>query len=724
MRVTLHDCADEPIHSPGSIQPHGVLLVFDHVPRLIAHSENAALLPRTLAVPAIGEVAGPDVLGGVVAPAAMRLLELDGPRAEAVELRCDDAIYDLVMHTSDGLLMVEVERRPVEPIAVGPFGHLVHKVSARLQEQRELPALLDAAVQALRDLTLFDRVMAYRFLPDDSGEVVAEARRPDLEPFLGLRYPASDIPAQARRLYAKNRIRSIHDVDYTPVAIVPNPHDPRTGRPFDLSHCMLRSVSPIHIEYLRNMGVGASMSLSLLVGGKLWGLIACHHMAPHRPSYNVRLACLVLADTLSLLVAQAAELARFATLQNSAAARSQIIVRSHAADDLVRGIIEGQPGLLDVVGADGAAVTLGGRIATVGEVPPREIVRTLIAWLGTRSQPKPIAIETSSAWPDGTANRRDWAGLLAVEFFHDAQGYLIWFRREQIVPVRWGAPTGKVYGQGPNGPRLTPLGSYTEWRELARGSCEPWSAGERDAAQDLREQLQQVALQKTSQLERVHSLLIGVLGHDLRTPLHAISMSAAVLEGYSQGIGKTILRSTSRMSALIDSMLDFAQLQNRNRLSVTRQPHDLHKTVSSIVDETTAAFPGCTVRFVARGDPLASIDRTRIGQLVSNLLSNARHHGDPTREVEVRVQGDDDVVCIEVSNHGEPIPDEMMSEIFEAFRSRTANKNSGRVGLGLFICRAIASAHDGTIDARCADGITTFRVQISRRGGGEGEPGR
>ncbi|MEZ5964551.1 MAG: GAF domain-containing protein [Planctomycetota bacterium] len=712
-RVTLQDCADEPIHTPGSIQPHGALLVFDHFARLVARSANAPSEVAGLAVPEIGVVAGPDALGGIVGPAVARRLGEAG-HTDAVELRCGSDVFDVVMHDSDGLLLVELERRQPEAMAPGPFGHLVHGVSARLQQQAELTPLLDTAVRALRDLTRFDRVMAYRFLPDGSGEVVAEERRADLEPFFGLRYPATDIPAQARRLYALNRIRAIPDVGYTPVPIEPSPVNPRTRRPIDMSHCMLRSVSPIHVEYLQNMGVGASMSISLMVGGRLWGLIAFHHMGPHRPSYNVRMACLVLAETLSLLVAQADELARYRVVQRCDRARGQIVVRARQADDLVRGVIEGTPNLLDVVKADGAAVVLGGRIATIADVPPRERIKSLVDWLQGHPPATVHALESAAEWPDAADHGDDWAGVLAAEFFRDSQGYLLWFRRQQILQVRWAGDPTKHYGEGPNGARLTPRGSFAEWTELARGHAEPWLAGERDAAQHLREELQRIALQKTSQLERVHSLLIGVLGHDLRTPLHAIALSAAVLAETDGGASKTIMRSTSRMSALIDSMLDYAQLENRGALAVRRETQDLHSVVAGIVDEAIAAFPGCDVGLTTDGDPIASFDKTRIGQLLSNLLSNARHHGDPTQPISVRVDGDSQVVRIEVQNHGDPIPDDLFEQIFDAFRSHAAKRSHHRVGLGLFICRAIANAHDGTIDARCADGVTTFVVQMSR----------
>ena len=182
--------------------------------------------------------------------------------------------------------MVELETaRVVRPFSFPNTYQAVRGTVADLNRASSLQELYDITARAVRALTGFDRVMVYRYDADYNGEVVAEAKRADLNSFLGLHYPASDIPAQARALYEKNWIRLISDVDYAPAPIEPADH-PATGAPLDLTYSTLRSVSPIHLEYLRNMGVRASMSISLLRDDKLWGLIACHHYAgPHAPPF-------------------------------------------------------------------------------------------------------------------------------------------------------------------------------------------------------------------------------------------------------------------------------------------------------------------------------------------------------------------------------------------------------------------------------------------------------
>ncbi len=203
--------------------------------------------------------------------------------------------YDLILHQAGALLVAEFERRVQPADELASFALKAHRAMDRLKRQRSIDSLLSMATEDIRQLTGFDRVMAYRFRPDDSGEVVAEAVDARFEPFIGRRYPAGDIPAQARRLYVVNTLRMISDIGSPTVAVIGEADAP----PLDMSHAVLRSVSPIHIEYLNNMGVGASMSVSIVVQGRLWGMIACHHMAPRQVPYSVRMACDVIAQILA-----------------------------------------------------------------------------------------------------------------------------------------------------------------------------------------------------------------------------------------------------------------------------------------------------------------------------------------------------------------------------------------------------------------------------------------
>src|SRR5688500_560184 len=293
----LQRCADEPIAVPGAIQPHGALLA-------VAEPDLAVVVASAGAADVLGT--HPATLADVLAPADLDRLRagLAGDLAELDPLRVTvgGAELDLVAHRADGLLLTEWEPLAGAEQAGAAWHRRLPQVLQRLSAGGALEELTAALARDVRALTGFDRVMVYRFDPEWNGEVVAEDRRADLEPFLGLRYPASDVPAQARALYATNWLRLIPDARYTPAPLVP-PVSPLTGGPLDLSGSILRSVSPVHLEYLANMGVVASMSVSLIDRGRLWGLIACHHYSDaRRPSYTDRVAAEFLGRTASLLL--------------------------------------------------------------------------------------------------------------------------------------------------------------------------------------------------------------------------------------------------------------------------------------------------------------------------------------------------------------------------------------------------------------------------------------
>jgi chemotaxis family two-component system sensor kinase Cph1 len=302
MQSTIENCDLEPIHALGLIQAHGALVAFDRAGLTVARSANAASLLGH--VPGLGMKMTDAHFDQTARDAIARGLEKPELVEEGVQcFGAGNRRFDLVMHWSDGLLLAEWEEKPLNAPPTTHYANLVQQSIQQLQRSAasSLGQLLQVATDAIRTLTGFDRVMAYQFLQDGSGSVSAESKRAQLAPYLHLRYPAGDIPAQARRLYVVNAIRHIANVREAPVPIEPA-IVPANGKPLDLTHSILRSVSPIHIEYLKNMGVAASMSVSIVVDGKLWGLIACHHMEPLSVPHAVRVSCTVLAQVLSITV--------------------------------------------------------------------------------------------------------------------------------------------------------------------------------------------------------------------------------------------------------------------------------------------------------------------------------------------------------------------------------------------------------------------------------------
>lgn len=513
--IDLDNCAREPIHIPGSIQPRGVLAVVREPAFEVRQvSANVAdLLGRP-----VDAVLGRHLSALIGSEQAARIeqaaatfgsLRQNNPLEFTIEVAGESRAFDAILHREPGgVLLVELE------IAYGgrPFSfpntyQAVRGAVEELNRAATLTELYVTAARAVRDLTGFDRVMVYRYDEEYNGEVVAESKRDDLNSFLGLHYPSTDIPAQARALYEKNWIRLISDVDYTPAPLVPS-IDPVSNAPLDLTYATLRSVSPIHIEYLQNMGVHASMSISLLRRGRLWGLIACHHYAgPHLPPFGTRAAAEFLGSTLSLRLVD-----RFEDEQLRKRLAAQAILGKLTAATLDDGeplseALLGAPDLLDLVPADGVVIDIGGYLRTRGSVPPSAVVSAVADW--ARSVDDDIASSEclSRALPDLDLDAQLAAGALVLKL-PDGQ-HAIWFRKEVLRSVDWGGdPYNKAIDVREDDQlRLSPRKSFDRWREIVHRRSEPWSASEIESAASLRRHLVESLYRRTRGALRVAETL-------------------------------------------------------------------------------------------------------------------------------------------------------------------------------------------------------------------------
>ena len=498
--IDLSNCEREPIHIPGSVQPHGVLLT--------TTGPDGTVLQVSSNCATVFGVSAEHVLGVPVAdlfhPSSQRVLvrAMADPDAERTispwRVMVPDpsgrpVVYDLLTHHWQGVWIIELEQATESPLTENTLTG-VRTAVTRLSQTPTVGELLDRAAQIFRQLTGFDRVMVYRFDRDWNGQVVAEDRRPDLEAFLGLHYPASDIPPQARALYTTNWLRFIRDVHAVNAPLDP-PLDPLNQRPLDMSGSALRSVSPIHCQYLANMGVTASMSVSLIIGGNLAGLIACHHYSgPFVPPASIRATSEFLAHTLSLLLAsreQDERTARSKVIQEALVAFAQ--AASGRDSDLDGLLTEAAPELMRMLGATGMAWALEGHVATAGDSPRPEDVVRLRQWVD--AQPVELMLQTDRL-PLDEPSLADLApvasGVLALRLA-DGQD-VMFFRPEVVHSVNWGGnPHLKELRVDGNGvPRLSPRGSFALWRETVRGRSEEWGEPEQEAGQQLGAQLMSV----------------------------------------------------------------------------------------------------------------------------------------------------------------------------------------------------------------------------------------
>lgn len=487
-QADLSNCERELIHLAGSIQPHGLLLVVDEPAATVRMaSANAAPL-LGLRLPALlGRPLAP--LGGNLAwhVAALPAEGLDEPQALQADTVVDGRrrCWEGTVHRVPSAGLV-IELEPVvEPGAEAgavdlPGAQLTALVSAALDRLGSAPtpaALADAAVTAFRELTGHDRVMVYKFDADGHGQIVAEARHPRLEPLLGHHYPATDIPQRARELYLRNRVRVLVDVhrEASPLVGADERHSPGD---FDMSLCQLRSMSPLHLQYLKNMGVTATLVVSLVREGRLWGLVAAHHYAPRRLSLALRATADLLGEVIST---------RLAALENYAHAQVAVMVRrleqrlveaTSNEGDWRLALFRNPRTLLQPLEATGAALFSDGEILPSGEVPSTPELRELLRWVDAQYREPPFACNAvAQAHPPLASIAPLASGVLAVRLSASRPDYLMWFRKEQLHTVTWaGDPRKPMVDDDPL--ELSPRRSFAAWSEIVRGTALPWTAAE------------------------------------------------------------------------------------------------------------------------------------------------------------------------------------------------------------------------------------------------------
>ncbi|MCD2174177.1 GAF domain-containing protein [Rhizobium sp. C4] len=442
-----------------------------------------------------------------------------------VELKTTHSAFDVSVHISGGQIVMEFE--PAD--ALDSMSTDLTNVRTAIDQIADLPSLQAVykhTVRFVRMVLGFDRVMLYQFQHDASGQVVAEAVRYGKDPFLNLRYPASDIPKQARALYVENPIRLIADVDDEGAPIIGRASTAEAGV-LDLSGSRLRSVSPIHIEYLRNMGVASSMSISIVVNGQLWGLIACHHDTPHRPSMSQRNSALLFGQMLSLIIQmrEGAEEKASDTLVFEITTR---ITRDVAAGAAVFDVLLSTAGsFMDLLKADGYAVVHDDAIVLQGSAPCTVDVQHICALLN--GLPGNKVFETDSLvsfMPDAGAFADVASGVLSIPISRSPRDYVLFFRNEQVRQVKWAGDPRKPVTLGPNGARLTPRKSFEAWQETVLCRSIPWSARDVRTAVQMRVMLLEIVLSLTDEARREkkvaaerQELLIAELNHRVRNIL-------------------------------------------------------------------------------------------------------------------------------------------------------------------------------------------------------------
>jgi light-regulated signal transduction histidine kinase (bacteriophytochrome) len=731
----VRNCAAEPIHRPGAILPHGRLLVID----------NGELRGRST------NVAAGDLHGLFPDDEANRLLDAiaaaDPSRPDTLEeLRSNDgALWSALLH-ADGHGGALVELEPATSAGAIPL-RLLNDTIVELQRAQDIHDACTTAVRAIAGITGFDRVMAYRFLPDWSGEVVAEALHPGVASFLGLRFPASDIPPQARALYARARVRIIPDSGAPTVPVE------TALAALDLGACVLRAVSPVHLQYLANMGVAASMSVAILsADNALWGLIACHHeRGPLLVGHALRQA----ADTIGRTLAW-----RLADLSGEDAARGRLRageLRELIATDLADPAVPPEQILAPI--ADKLLAAAGGDVlALVG--PDLSVVlgrptlpvdaADLAGLLDAASHDGMLVTDrladALSAPLAATLAESGLCGILAERLAEGVAGtWIVWLRGELLQRVDWaGNPDktapGATVRLGVGGlPTLNPRHSFASWREEVRGRSAPFTAADRAAARLLADFITRAFLRRAEAVEQLNRDLrqrnddlrffADAAVHDLREPLWQIQVFSstlredlAAMEGPEAAAlvdtARVVESSAARMRQLVDELSNFATAGRfRGQPEQVSLTAAIDHAATDLAERLREA--GASLHVTVAGDASVRGDAGQLGRLFQNLISNAVKYRAPERALEIRIDmaaASAGHLSVQVTDNGLGFDPADAERIFEPFQRLDSATVEG-MGLGLAICRRIAQAHGGSIsaDGRLGEGAS-FTVDLSIAG--------
>ena len=745
--VDLNNCDREPIHIPNFIQPHGVLLAVSATDyQILQVSLNTqkmlGIKPQELLNTPLSRLLGKAQVDKIqqclskdfnhINPLKITISS-DRPQSSS-EANRQAKTFDSIVHRFGNTVILELETiRADRVVDFFNFYHLVKSPITRIQNTTTLDELCQAIVTEVKQITGFDRVMVYRFNEEGAGTVIAEAAEAELEPFLGLRYPDTDIPKQAKYLYTLNLLRLIPDATYEPVKLIPQ-FNPQTDEPLDLRYSALRSVSPLHTEYLQNMGVSASMSISLIKNKRLWGLIACHHNTPKQVDYEIRTVCEFIGQVVSFELAAKEENQNLDYKMKLKSLQSQFVKTISQAEELEIGLTQNPTQLLDLVGASGVALIFDGDITLIGNTPKRLEIERLLLWLETQFDEE-VLYETSclsQVYPPAAAYPEVASGLLALLISRGHKTLIIWFRPEVVQTVDWGGNPHKPIEINEDGTlRMSPRKSFAKWQETVWVKSLSWKSCEIEAALELRSSIIGIVLRKADELSQINQELTRsnieldsfayIASHDLKEPLRGIyNYSSFLIEDYQdildeEGVDKleTLMRLTHRMEDLINSLLHYSRL---GRAELQLRSVDLNNLLVGVLDVLKVSARDKQVEFkIPRALPTVSCDRIQVSELFTNLISNGiKYNQNSTKIVEIGYLDSSDPIAQQkfkarphnaelpiifyIRDNGIGIREKHLESIFRIFkRLHGRNKYGGGTGAGLTIAQKIVERHGGEI---------------------------
>ena len=732
--VNLTNCESEPIHIPGTIQPHGFLIGIKKQDYLIDFcSANSAdyigLKPEQLLGKNFTDIF-PDIqasqISGQIADSY-----IDSPKPFVASK--NGVSYNTTVHLSGETLVLELEPFPDGTLDLPNLYDQTRRFVSAMEKKSTLVGLCQDIAHETRDITGYDRVMIYRFDKQYNGEVIAESKRDDLESFAGQKYPHTDIPAQARELYIRNPLRMISDINYTPVPLftVDSPEE-KSNKSLDLSLSILRSVSPIHIEYLQNMGVGATLTISLLKNEKLWGLIACHHYSSKMLPHYRRLAALLQGNFLTsqISVREVAEEFEISEGVDKALSDSLSMLNEH--ENFIEDHYQSQA-LLQLANASGIVIYHESKLYKNGLVPTDRELFPLLDKLGDHYKNGSVHTEQLlSIYPEGKELTRFAAGIIYHAMSATSNDCILWLRQERIETINWAGNPEKAIDLNAGGVRLSPRKSFELWKEIVKDRSAEWRKSELNAASSFAYALQKylnlhLARKQEDRYRIINEELKAankelaninwISTHDLKEPLRKIQIFASkVLDREDPDLSVKVKDSVERMryaaekmQLLIEDILNYSKTANVAKVFETTDLNDILQQVITDLKDTIEEKDAQVI-----WDTLPEIPaiRFQIKQLFVNLISNslkfAREGSKPVIRItsEVirsehvpgnRIIKHSDYHRISFADNGIGFGNEYSERIFEVFQRLHPHHKYPGTGIGLAICKKIVENHHGII---------------------------
>ncbi len=718
--VDITNCDREPIHIPGYVQGHGYLVAFDKQHFTIQYiSEN--LLQKTKGTVATlqGKTLDEFLEISNIQLQLISLAQLLNYASETtfeginpVSVEIDGKPYYLVAHQYNNFLIVEFESQ--EPEAELELQRLIGPSLSKILDGKTLRITLQKAAEQVKEIIHYDRVMIYKFLEDGHGEVIAEARKEDLEAYLGLHYPASDIPQQARELYKKNLTRIIADVNM-PTSPILAINDVAVSYPIDLTYSTLRAVSPIHIQYLKNMGVAASFSVSLIAHGELWGLIACHNYSPKFINFKARESARLIGQILSssLEYRDEEESKEFNKQYQQAA---DDIIRQMTKDwDVVSALTKDSQLLVKVTSASGAALVYENSIYKVGNTPNDEQIRETVNWLQAHNTLQIFHTDSFYKYYNPAKLFADTAsGLMVCTLSKEMREYILWFKGERIKTVNWAGNPGKNIEKDEAGNiTISPRHSFQVWSQMVENASEPWSKAEISTVMKLREDITHIINQKANQIRQLNEKLKEAyeeldtfsftISHDLKTPLTSIKNYTEIILEENDSLNEEtlnilhrIIRSADKMHQLIKEVMGYSRI---SRKELIRENLNMRYLLEEIVNELVVAYKTGETNVIIKNMPDLKADKTMITQVFTNVIGNALKYSSkslrPMVIIDAEVKGNE--IVYKVQDNGVGIDVKFGNQVFDIFKRLDNVQQFEGSGVGLSIVKRIMEKHNGKV---------------------------